>query len=387
MDSEVLIKRFQQEFRIAQALDHPNIVRSLDFGATLDTGYLVMEFVEGESLGDKLAGGRRMPEAMAILLIAQVAQALHYAHQRGLIHRDVKPDNILITPDGQAKLTDLGLVKHLETTQDLTRTGRALGTPHFMAPEQFRNAKSANVRSDVFSLAATLYRMVTGVLPFQADGPVATFMKMAKNDLIPPRQLVPGLSERVDGVIRKGLSAEPELRPASCREFLDELFGRQTAAPSSALEANLDLWFVAYQDETGKPCSGVGNTDDVRRSLEGGLLGDLDKVRVGRTKSGLHKRPLGLPDFQDVANRTPLPPRPATNALNAPVNPPAPGPAAFEPQAPVIDGMVSCPVDAPTSSPSPPPSTSSFEWYVWLGVIAVAVATGLLAGLFFFWAK
>ena len=121
-----------------------------------------MEFVDGQSLGRKLEHAGPLTEMEALRLIAQVAQGLRLAHKKGLIHRNVKPDNILMTAQGQAKLADLGLVKEVETDLNLTRTGRGLGTPHFMAPEQFRNAKYVDIRSDIYSLAATLYMMVTG---------------------------------------------------------------------------------------------------------------------------------------------------------------------------------------------------------------------------------
>src|SRR5438105_2952285 len=107
----VLLKRFEQEFRASSHLDHPNIVKALDFGTSGSSPYLVMEFVDGESLGQRLARDGPIPEAEAIRLVAQVARGLHRAHKEGLIHRDIKPDNILITADGQAKVTDLGLVK------------------------------------------------------------------------------------------------------------------------------------------------------------------------------------------------------------------------------------------------------------------------------------
>src|SRR5205814_8790415 len=111
-------------------------------------------------------------------LIAQVAQGLHKAHKQGVVHRDVKPDNILVTRDGQAKLTDLGLVKEVEADLNLTRTGRGLGTPHFMAPEQFRAAKEAGPRADIYALGATLYMMVTGELPCgSSNGPLDAWMR------------------------------------------------------------------------------------------------------------------------------------------------------------------------------------------------------------------
>src|SRR5207248_10141075 len=133
----------------------------------------------------------RMHENDAIRLLAQVAQGLHKAHKLGMIHRDVKPDNILVTPDGQAKLADLGLVKEVDAELNLTKTGRGLGTPHFMAPEQFRNAKNADARCDIYSLGATLYMMVTGELPFKSCGPLDAWMKKVHDEITPPRKLVP----------------------------------------------------------------------------------------------------------------------------------------------------------------------------------------------------
>src|SRR5215218_7459030 len=134
-----------------------------------------------------------MSEADAIRIVAQVAQGLHRAHRQNLIHRDVKPDNILVRNDGVAKLADLGLVKETDTDLNLTKTGRGLGTPHFMAPEQFRNAKNADVRCDVYSLGATLYNLVTGELPFKSNGPLDAWMKKINNELIEPKALVPDL--------------------------------------------------------------------------------------------------------------------------------------------------------------------------------------------------
>ena len=121
-----------------------------------------MEFVDGESIGQRIERAGAVPEAEAVRLIAQVCEGLQRAHKQGLVHRDVKPDNILVTRDGVAKLTDMGLVKDVEGDLNLTKTGRGLGTPHYMAPEQFRNAKTVDVRGDIYSLGATLYAMVTG---------------------------------------------------------------------------------------------------------------------------------------------------------------------------------------------------------------------------------
>jgi eukaryotic-like serine/threonine-protein kinase len=381
----ILLKRFEQEFLAAKRLDHPNIVRALDYQATPNHALLVMEYVEGESLGEKLEREGPMPEAAALLVIAQVAQGLHHAHQRGLIHRDVKPDNVLITPDGQAKLTDLGLAKALEATEALTCTGRGLGTPHFMAPEQFRNAKAVDVRSDVFSLGATLYIMVTGQLPFRGTGPLDTFAKMVNNDLVSPRKLAPELSKRIEHVIQKALNADPQARPASCRAFVDELLGRETAEVADRpAETDFDLWYVTYPE--GHPERGwtVGTTEHVRRSLHQGLFGDPDKVRVRRTRSGPDHIALKLPEFQ-----APVPGHPALTGwakdppptLNGPT---ASGSETAPPAGLVRRGVASGPCAAPAPSSTAMPS---LQRCVQLVLFALVLAGALLAGWFVFLAK
>jgi eukaryotic-like serine/threonine-protein kinase len=224
---DVLIKRFEREFKIASRLHHPHIVRSLDLNLQGKLPYLVMEFVEGPSVGDLIEKRGRLPEAEAIALITQVADALQEAHAHGIYHRDVKPDNILLTADGQAKLADLGIAKDSESEADLTSMGRGLGTPHFMAPEQLANAKNVDARCDVYALGATLYMMVTGVLPFFSKGPIITvFKKKAWNQYTPPRELVPALGDRVDSVIHKAMKAEIGERYASCLEFITALTGK-----------------------------------------------------------------------------------------------------------------------------------------------------------------
>jgi serine/threonine protein kinase len=230
-ENPVLLKRFEQEFHTARTLRHPHLVRGLDYGTVSGVPYLVMEFVEGESLGDRLDRDGRMPEAEAVRLIVQVATGLSQAHRRGLVHRDIKPDNILITPDGQAKLTDLGLVKDLATGLHLTRTGLGLGTPHYTAPEQISDAKNADVPSDIYSLAATLYHMVTGELPFHESGTIEALHRKNRNDLKPARAIAPELSPRVESAIRRAMAAVPNKRHRSCREFADDLLGTKTTEP------------------------------------------------------------------------------------------------------------------------------------------------------------
>jgi serine/threonine protein kinase len=237
----VLRLRFAQECQVTRKLVHPHIVRVLDFGLAGSTPFLVMEYVDGESLGERLEREGRLPEAEAVRLITQVGQALHWAHERRLIHRDVKPDNILLGPDGQAKLTDLGLVKNLEGDFNLTQTLSSLGTPHFMAPEQFEDAKRVDALSDLYSLAATLYMSVTGELPFQVrhkHAVTAIYKKKLVGELASPRQLVPQLSERTEQAILQALRVDRNERQPSVLAFLqsltDEPLAFSTEVPATA---------------------------------------------------------------------------------------------------------------------------------------------------------
>jgi serine/threonine protein kinase len=211
--------RMVQEFRSASKLDHPNIVRAIDLALDGSSAYLVMEYVDGDSLGGLIARHGRLPEGQAVRIITQAAQGLHYAHRRRVIHRDVKPDNILVRTDGRAKLADFGLAKDKENDKDLTRPATGLGTPHFMAPEQYTDAKNAGVLCDVYSLGATLYMAVTGKLPFESCVSLVTLAKKIKGEVQPPRELVPDLSEQVDEAIRRAMSPDPAKRPQSCLQF------------------------------------------------------------------------------------------------------------------------------------------------------------------------
>jgi serine/threonine protein kinase len=236
---EELRLRFAQECQVARLLNHPNVVGVLDFGLDGSRPYLVMEYVEGESLRQRLERQGPLPEAEAVSLIRQVGQALHWAHEKKLVHRDVKPGNILVNASGQAKLTDLGLAKNLETNLGLTRTNTFFGTPHFMAPEQFLDAKRADAQSDLYSLAATLYMLLTGQLPFETpEGIVAVYQKKLANDIEPPVRLVPGLSGAVNAAILGSLRAERKERPRSVLEFIDALTREGTGAPMAPVRAN-----------------------------------------------------------------------------------------------------------------------------------------------------
>lgn len=316
--NQILLRRFEMEFKAASALDHPNIVKAIDYNG-IGIPFLVMEFVDGESLGQKVEREGPLKEDYCVRIIAQVCDGLHKAHKQSLIHRDVKPDNVLVRNDGVAKLTDLGLVKDVEAEQNLTRTGRGLGTPHFMAPEQFRNAKNADVRCDIYSLGATLYMMLTGVIPFAKTNPLDCWMKKSKNDFPAPRKLNPKISERVDWAIRRAMSADPNMRPATCREFVEDLTGNSAhinGAPSSAIppiQVHPDgpptipgkfeevLWYMVYRSPEGNQLTVKGLTSSIRENLKRGTLGDHTVIMVSKSKQGPFLPLRSTVEFRDFA--------------------------------------------------------------------------------------
>lgn len=389
--NNVLLKRFEQEFRAASMLDHPNVVRALDYGESGHTPYLVMEFVDGETLGKKIEREGALPEALAIRIIAQVAQGLHRAHKAGMIHRDVKPDNVLLTPEGEAKLADLGLVKEVETDLNLTRTGRGLGTPHFMSPEQFRNAKNADVRCDIYSLGATLYMMVTGDLPFRGLGPLDAWMKKMANDIPPARTLVPALSERVDWALRRAMSADPEMRPASCREFVEDLIGHSTRRlPTIPGAAPTDVWYLIYRDAHGETHTVKGSTLAIRRSLKEGLLGGIDHVRASRVKTGNFEPLRTFPEFRDLViapaplSPASLGPPDASQEQSAMV--PTPSEQAPPHETAPFASAVRDPI-APHIQFGQPQTAVVPEWIKWVLLVLIAFGTALAAFFFMPWPK
>lgn len=351
----VLIKRFEQEFRIASKLEHPNIVRAIEYCGSGTTPFLVMEYVDGESLGDKLERVGKISEEDALTIIIQVAHGLHRAHRQGLIHRDVKPDNILVNREGKAKLTDLGLAKDVDASMDLTRTGRGLGTPNFMAPEQFRNAKNASIRCDIYSLGATFYQMVTGELPFGVADPVQAMTRKLKNELPPPRQLNPALSERVDWAIRRAMSADPQKRPGSCREFVEDLTGQSTRPDSETyFEAHdEDMWYLVYADRDGLARTHSGTTQSMRVLLKQGQFGALAAVKGSRSKIGPFEPLDSYPEFRDlVVEPAPGPPLSEMSTANL-----AKLGRLHQAAAHTASGGGKVAVAAPT--PAPPPAVSA----------------------------
>jgi len=221
---EKVMKRFEREAKSLARLSHPNIVSIIDYGDHEGVPYLVMEYLPGGTLKDRLQG-QPLPWPAALRLLLPIARALQFSHDLGIIHRDVKPSNILITLSGEPMLSDFGIARILEGegSTALTGTGVGIGTPEYMAPEQWIGKTSP--QSDLYSLGVVLFEMVTGCKPYTAETPAAILLKQASDPLPRPRQFVPDLPDRMEKIIIKALAKKPENRYSSMDELIDALEG------------------------------------------------------------------------------------------------------------------------------------------------------------------
>ena len=222
---EMVLQRFEREAKSLAKLSNPNIVNILDYGEHEGMPYLVMEYLPGGTLKKKL--GQAVPWQEAIQALLPVARGLAYAHQHSVIHRDVKPANILISEEDAPILTDFGIAKLLEGTdgQTLTGSGVGIGTPEYMAPEQGMGASTIDERADIYSLGIVLYEMVTGRKPYIADTPMAVVLKQMTDPLPLPTGFVPDLPEGVEHILLKALAKEPDNRYADMNEMIAAMVG------------------------------------------------------------------------------------------------------------------------------------------------------------------
>ena len=205
---KTFIERFFREARAVAKLNHPNIVQGIDVGSADKYYYFAMEYVEGETVQNLIVRDGPMPERKALEIILQVAHALHHAHRHGMVHRDIKPDNIIVTPASVAKLCDLGLAKTLSGDSSVTQTGLAVGTPHYISPEQARGDQDVDIRSDLYSLGATLYHMLLGRTPFSGSSAAVVMTKHLNEELADPRTIRPELSAGLAALIHKMMAKD-----------------------------------------------------------------------------------------------------------------------------------------------------------------------------------
>ncbi|HXG63072.1 MAG TPA: SUMF1/EgtB/PvdO family nonheme iron enzyme [Planctomycetota bacterium] len=387
---EEMVRRFRREVDSARTLDHPNIVRAHESGVDRGYHYYVMEFVEGETVGTRLKREGALPPLEATRLILQVARGLHYAHGRGFVHRDVKPDNIIVSKDGTAKILDMGLSKNIAEAQTfLTVTGMALGTPHYMAPEQARGDKNIDGRADIYSLGATYYHLVTGQTPFRGSSAVELLGQHLNQQVPDPRDVRDGIPEGVVHVLRKMMAKSPEDRYRDGGELIADLERvLEGAEPvSRAVEATRSAVGMPLPGELRRRFRARLRHESAARPAASVRKGSRFRVPIAFGAAAVAAAILAIGAFgrrsaPDPVSRAPS--RPETPALQAPASPeqapaaevsrpPLPAEARSEEAPRKPDGVAVLPdrprvpknegesPRPPESSPPPPPAPPAVE--------------------------
>lgn len=302
--------RFYQEARCLLRLSHPNLIAAHQVGESQGRHFLAMEYVEGETLVEHIVHNGRMDESKALRIAIDLASGLRAVHEQDIIHRDVSPKNVLIDKNGQVRLGDFEFSKDGGVDLDLTVQGMGLGTPDFMSPEQFQRAKDVDARSDVYSLGATLYVMLTGRLPFPGKTMVDKWLAKSKNHYLSPKTLNKKLSRGAIALIKNSMSANPDKRPQTAREFA-ELAQRcldglefQNSRSRSTTDRTVALWKVIL----------ITNKGDVRKvkATEEQLTAWIGQRRIAADArvcaegSGKFLRLCQTPRFQRLFERSPM---------------------------------------------------------------------------------
>jgi eukaryotic-like serine/threonine-protein kinase len=267
------VERFYKEGKAAARLSHNNIVQAIDVGSTPDGfHFFVMEYVEGKTLYDVMqpppvGEGRSFSETEALDIMVQISEALAHAHQRGLIHRDVKPKNILLTRHGVAKLTDLGLARAADDKEAAeSEAGKAYGTPYYISPEQIRGEIDIDFRADIYSLGATMYHMLTGHPPFDGETPTAVMHKHLKQPLVPADHVNTALSSGIGEIIDVCMAKKREERYRSTEDLLEDLAAVRAGGRPIHAHRDVDLESLAKVEESGKTID-LGPEGEQRHSL------------------------------------------------------------------------------------------------------------------------
>ena len=237
VNQETFVDRFKREAKTAANLNHPNIVQIFDWGIE-DEPYFVMEYIEGNTLTSIIAKNRTISLSDILFIGAQVSNGLHAAHQKGLVHRDIKPGNIMITPDGKVKVTDFGIVSLQNEESDITKTGSILGTASYISPEQAQG-KPVSIESDLYSLGTVLYELITGKAPFSGDSPISTATKHLTEKPEKPSLFRRDLPKGVETAILKLLEKATYDRFKSAEDLRATLLQQRKALQSEQTRENL----------------------------------------------------------------------------------------------------------------------------------------------------
>jgi len=268
--------RFYQEAKAAGRLNHPNIVTIYDVGKSGNVAYIAMELLEGRELRDIMNEGALLPVDQVLNIVAQVAQGLAYAHEHEIVHRDVKPSNIMVIRDGHVKITDFGIAR-MASSSVRTQTGMVLGSPKYMSPEQVMG-KSIDQRSDIFSLGVMLYEMLTGQAPFDGEN-VNAIMYQTLNAVVPPPNMMnPAIPEMVNFIVAKALAKGVEDRYQNAKDFAVDLRTCRDTLPRSIQQVDLSKPIVGNEKK-------LPDTVEITARIDGDKEGVKSESNVRLSKA------------------------------------------------------------------------------------------------------
>ncbi len=355
--------RFYQEAKAAGRLSHPNIVTIYDVGKSGEVAYIAMEFLQGRELRDVLNDAAVLPVKQVLDIVSQVALGLSYAHEHGIVHRDVKPSNIMVIRDGHVKITDFGIAR-MESAAVRTQTGMVLGSPKYMSPEQVMG-KTLDQRSDIFSLGVMLYEMLTGKAPFVGENINAIMYQTMNVIPAPPSTLNPAVPEMLNFIVAKALAKDLDARYQNARDLADDLRACRDSLPPEHTKAEKPL------SASGILRAGVGATpmgeaaDDSKSAAVFGLSPSFDSAEATMILAAL----TASKEDVDVISRTLKIARPSMEEINR--------------SAPGLHGQNAAMPSSATpraTKPNPPPSNGG--GYLLLAIIALVVI-GLISAILY----
>src|SRR4051794_29632643 len=265
-EDQEFVERFRREASAAAGLQHPNVVQVFDRGSWDGTYYIAMEYLEGRSLKQIVREDAPLPNTLAVDLTIQVLRAARFAHKRGVIHRDIKPHNVIVDPEGRVKVTDFGIAR--AGASDMTETGAIMGTAAYLSPEQAQG-HAVSASSDLYSIGIELYELLTGRVPFEADSAVTIALKQVSEEPAPPRALNPEVSPELEDVVLRALQKDPARRYTDADQFIEalETVRDLPAQPGFAQRSgSLTGVYPAVLDDGGPPGPYDPEEDPVARS-------------------------------------------------------------------------------------------------------------------------